>query len=98
MLHQYRHDRLRGYVVLGFESQFFEHRVLSNEVSHWVFEDGHDALQHLGIGFGLDVLDNVELDAQLSRNGESIGAGVSSGVVKDRHIGSGHGSDTTVSA
>jgi hypothetical protein len=46
-------------------------------------------LERLAGGLVLQVLDDVELDAQLLRDLQSSLGGVSVGVVEDRHVGHG---------
>lgn len=82
-------DGFRGGVVLGSQPELFEDGILADEVGDRVFENRHDLAQVGGTWLGLDVLDDVELDAELTGDGERIGAGVSIRVVEDGDVSHG---------
>jgi hypothetical protein len=65
-------DRPRLGVVVGIEAELREQRVLPDQIGDRILEDGDDALQGLAIGRGLEVVDDVELDVQLTRRRESV--------------------------
>ena len=66
-------DRLRIVDVIGLvETELGEYRVLPYQVLDRVFELGHDVGKDFAAGFGLHVLNDVELDAQLLGDRQSI--------------------------
>ena len=73
-------------VVLRSEGKLVEQRVLADEVCDGVFEDGDDLAKFVGAGLGLEILNDVELDAELTSDGERIGARVSIRVVKNGDV------------
>jgi hypothetical protein len=59
-------------VVVRVQSELREQRVLPDQIGDRVLEDRDDRLQGLAIGRCLEVLDDVELDAELTRSRESV--------------------------
>ena len=96
VLYEKRDDGLRRGVVLGAQAKLCEHRVLANEVGDGIFELVDDRLQRRRIRLGFEVLDDIELDVELTRDGESVRTGISIAVVEDRDVG--HGCDITALA
>jgi len=74
-------------VIVRVQSELREQRVLPDQVGDRVLEDGDDSLEGLAIGRGLEVVDDVELDAQLTRRSESVLRGPSMTVVVDGDVG-----------
>ena len=72
MLQEQVDDGPRLGVVVGIQAELREQRVLPDQIGDRVLEDGDDPLQGLAIGRGLEVVDDVELDVQLTRRRESV--------------------------
>jgi hypothetical protein len=71
-------------VVRVVQPKFRERRVLADEVGDRVLKLGDDVGQRGAVGLGLEVFDDVELDAELLRDGQSVYRTVSIRIVKDR--------------
>jgi hypothetical protein len=83
-------DHRIGLAVVGLvQAELRELGVLPDEVGDRVLEPRDDLLERRPVGLLLQVLDDVELDAQLLRDLQSSLRRVSVRVVEDRHVGHG---------
>jgi hypothetical protein len=87
--HQQLDQRLRLDVVRRVQPELRELRVLPHQVGDGVLEPRDDLLERRPVGLLLQVLDDVELDAQLLGDLQSSLGRVSVRVVEDRHLGHG---------
>jgi hypothetical protein len=78
------HDGLGRGVVGRIQAELGERGVLPHEVGHWILEASHDPLERRPIRLLLQVLDDVELDAQPLGDADGGLGGVSVRVVEDR--------------
>ena len=91
VLQQDLHDGHWRQVVIGLQAKLFELCVLADQLRDRTVQDRNDSLQRRTVRTGslLQILDGVELDAELLRDGNSVLRGGSVGVVVDRHVGHG---------
>jgi hypothetical protein len=59
-------------VVLGNQIEFGEDAVFANQIGDRVFKNRDKSFELLAGGFGLQILNGVELDPELPRDGDSV--------------------------
>jgi hypothetical protein len=87
--HQQVDHRVGLHVVGLVQAELRELRVLADQVGDGVLEPRDDLLERRPVRLLLQVLDDVELDAQLLRDLQSSLGRMSVRVVEDRHVGHG---------